>query len=385
MADFVSRLNEGLSLLERSHPAAARAIFTELVESDGQRAAGWIGLALACEQTGESDLGSRAIERALAIEPTNLWALLLKGDQTARTGNSPAAAAFYLNAIKLSPPAEHLPPPLRAALERARGYVMEQSKRVNGALELAFSGQPGLPERFHQSLEVLTGKREIYHSSPRYFHYSGLPSIEFHDRRAFPWLEKLESNTQAIKAELMKVMEHKGAFRPYIESSASAPRKSQDGLLDNENWSASYLIRNGIVQSEIEALCPITLASVRDAPLCDLPARSPSVLFSLLRPGAHIPPHCGLVNTRLIVHLPLIVPEGCQFRVGSSVREWREGEAWVFDDSIEHEAWNRSGQTRVILLFEIWRPELSETERAALQKLFATLDQQRGTPGDWEI
>jgi aspartyl/asparaginyl beta-hydroxylase (cupin superfamily) len=109
------------------------------------------------------------------------------------------------------------------------------------------------------------------------------------------------------------------------------------------------------------------------------------VLFSLLRPGAHIPPHCGLVNTRLICHLPLIVPTGCRFRVGNEVREWRKGVTWAFDDTIEHEAWNDSKETRVILLFEIWRPELTAQEREWVTQLFVGIDRYNGAPPAWEI
>ena len=92
--------------------------------------------------------------------------------------------------------------------------------------------------------------------------------------------------------------------------------------------------------------------------------RTPSALFSKLAPGADIAPHHGVINTRLICHLPLIVPQDCgSLRVGNYAREWREGEALIFDDSIEHEAWNDSPLPRVVLLFDLWRPELDEEER----------------------
>ena len=97
-------------------------------------------------------------------------------------------------------------------------------------------------------------------------------------------------------------------------------------------------------------------------------------LFSLLKPGTHIKPHHGLLNTRLIVHLPLIAPPGCALRVGSQTREWEVGKAFIFDDSIEHEAWNRGQSTRVVLLFEMWRPEISLDEPvAALTALFGSI------------
>ena len=80
-----------------------------------------------------------------------------------------------------------------------------------------------------------------------------------------------------------------------------------------------------------------------------------------------------MLNTRLIVHLPLIVPEKCRLRVGNSVRDVVEGKLMVFDDSIEHEAFNDSDEMRVILLFEIWRPELSDGERHGLTTLFESI------------
>jgi aspartyl/asparaginyl beta-hydroxylase (cupin superfamily) len=76
-------------------------------------------------------------------------------------------------------------------------------------------------------------------------------------------------------------------------------------------------------------------------------------------------------NSRLICHLPLIVPPKCAFRVGNEVREWREGELLIFDDTIEHEAWNDSERDRVVLIFDIWRPELSERERQEVAALFS--------------
>ena len=133
------------------------------------------------------------------------------------------------------------------------------------------------------------------------------------------------------------------------------------------------------------ARCPRTMAALEEVPLAHIPGRSPSVLFSLLRPGARIPPHHGYVNTRLIVHLPLVVPRGCGFRVGNEARQWVEGKVWLFDDTIEHEAWNDSDQTRLILLFEVWRPELALRDQEHISALFQTIDRLRGGVGEWSI
>jgi aspartyl/asparaginyl beta-hydroxylase (cupin superfamily) len=97
-----------------------------------------------------------------------------------------------------------------------------------------------------------------------------------------------------------------------------------------------------------------------------------------LRPGARIPPHHGVLNSRLICHLPLIVPDRCGFRVGNETRAWEEGKLLVFDDSMEHEAWNDSDRDRVVLIFDVWRPELGEADRRAITTMFEAIDDYPG-------
>ena len=156
-------------------------------------------------------------------------------------------------------------------------------------------------------------------------------------------------------------------------------------MTGNPDWSAFYLWKDGDLVPENAARCPRTLDALAEVPLCRVKHRSPSILFSLLRPGAHIPPHSGLVNSRLICHLPLIVPPECGFRVGNDVRVPVEGKAWVFDDTMEHEAWNRSDGTRVILLFDVWRPELTEGERTLVAGMFEAIDAYSGQKPAWGV
>jgi aspartyl/asparaginyl beta-hydroxylase (cupin superfamily) len=121
-------------------------------------------------------------------------------------------------------------------------------------------------------------------------------------------------------------------------------------------------------------LCPQTAALLGELPLADQPGYAPTAMFSALEAHTRIPPHTGSTNVRLLCHLPLILPGPARFRVGAETREWQMGQAWVFDDTIEHEAWNGSERTRVILLFEIWRPELSAAERALVSAMFEAID-----------
>jgi aspartate beta-hydroxylase len=100
---------------------------------------------------------------------------------------------------------------------------------------------------------------------------------------------------------------------------------------------------------------------------------APEVMFSVLTAGSHILPHRGVTNTRVVCHLPLVVPEDCALVVGGERRAWREGEAVAFDDTYEHEAWNRGARTRVVLIVDVWNPHLTPAERDAVAALVAAM------------
>jgi aspartyl/asparaginyl beta-hydroxylase (cupin superfamily) len=219
-------------------------------------------------------------------------------------------------------------------------------------------------ERYEHCLDVLLGKRRIYVHEPTFLHFPHLPAIEFYARE-FAWLDALEAATDDIRSELLAVLadEHAGLV-PYVDNPEGVPSLEQWRELNNSlKWSAYYLFRDGVRVTEHCARCPKTAQALQGMPLLDVPGRAPTAFFSLLKPHTHIPPHTGVSNTRLVVHLPLIIPEGCALRVGSETRAWKPGRAWVFDDTIEHEAWNKSDQLRGVLIFDIWNPHLSTAER----------------------
>jgi hypothetical protein len=325
-----------------------------------------------------------AVDRALAQDPRDLRALIMKGDLLQRAGDAKAALAHYQGALRVAAGLQQLPADLAREVARARDVCRQAAERYEHALR-ARLGSVDPAGRFAQSLEILFGRRRIYHQEPRQYYFPGLPQIQFYPREDFPWLDTVEAATDDIRAELLQVLDEEGAFAPYVQGGPGRPRIYGAGMLDNPAWSAFYLWKDGALVTRNAGRCPRTMAMLEAVPLNRLPSRSPSVLFSLLRPHTRIPPHNGLVNTRLICHLPLVVPPGCGFRVGNETRQWQEGRAWVFDDSIDHEAWNESDQTRVILLFEIWRPELTAQERACVQSMFAAIDAEGGPKPAWEI
>jgi aspartate beta-hydroxylase len=379
---------EAIEALRCGDSARARASFEGAVAAGAADAALFVGLAYACRGMGDAAAAGAAADRALALEPRNLRALILKADHLAGAGDARGASSFYMAVVRGAPPAEQLPPDLRAEVERASSACERYATQFEMQLreEIARRGIPGASEgRFAESLDILVGRTRRFVQEPRYYYFPGLASIAFHERERFAFLDALEAATPQIRDELLAVMAQGEAFRPYVESDPGRPRREQAGLVDNPDWSAFYLWKDGELVSGNAARCPRTLKALESVPLCRAPNRSPSVLFSQLRPGAHIPAHTGMVNTRLICHLPIIVPRGCSFRVGNETREWVEGKAWVFDDTIEHEAWNRSAETRVILLFEIWRPELTEDERGLVSAMFEAIDASTGRKPDWEI
>lgn len=379
----------GADALRRGEPAAARHAFERVLAAGVADAQVWLGLALACMGLEQYAAARDAVDKALEIEPANVRALLLKADDLAHEGDERAASSFYLAAVKAAPPEDRLPPDMRAELERAQRMGRHYAARFEATLRQSVLAhgveQRPSAARFMRSVDILFGRRKVYYQQPHYYYFPELPQIQFYPRDAFPWLDRVEAATAAIRDEFFKVFEDPSRFSPYVEGDPRRPHNDQQGMLNNPDWSAFYLWREGQVVAENAARCPATMEALSRAPLTSVTKHSPSVLFSVLRPGCHIPPHTGMLNTRLICHLPLVVPPGCGLRVGNESRTPVEGKAWVFDDTMEHEAWNSSDRVRAILLFDIWRPELSEEERSLVTAMFEAIDAHGGERVAWQI
>lgn len=319
-----------------------------------------------------------AADRALAADPRDLRALIAKGDALGGLGDSRAAASFYSSALRAAGDGKGLAPAVMADLRRAQAAVQAQAQRFEAHLAASLAGAgfdaAVSSERFALSLDLMAGRKRLYQQEPRFYLFPGLPQVQFQPRETLPWLASVEAAAGDIRAELDALLAEPDLFRPYVEPRADRPNRDGMGLASNADWSALFLWKDGEEQPEIARRCPRTMAALAGVPLCRVPGRTPSILFSKLKAGARIPPHHGLINTRLICHLPLIAPPGSRFRVGNDAREWREGQAWAFDDTIEHEAANDSGEDRTILIFDVWKPEMSEEERGLVSALFQAVD-----------
>lgn len=310
--------------------------------------------------------------------------LLSRGDDFAGRGDVKAAVSFYQFALKGAREAGSVDSALMADLRRAQSFVAEQARLFEKALDHAVSGAAtdgGVEAlRLAHSLEMLKGRRQVYQQQPAVFYYPYLAQRQFFEREEFDWVADLEAATPAIREELLALVSEGADFRPYVENDPNRPHKDFHGLNENPEWTALYLWRHGEIVENNARRCPKTMAALEKVPLSRIGSRTPAVLFSRLEPGAHIPPHSGMLNCRLICHLPLIVPKGCWLRVGNEVREWEEGKLLIFDDSMEHEAKNPTGELRIILLFDIWKPELAEQERAGISAIFDAIDRFQGIP-----
>ncbi len=320
-------------------------------------------------EAGETELEWGWLIGALEIDPYFLPALLGKAEFLERQGRARVAAAAFRDVLKVAPDEAAWPAPLRRRLSHARGVVEQDTRELAEFLGHRVATTQATIDRassarWDEAVSILAGRTRPYHSHCNQLHVPRLPAITFYDDALFPWMRELESRTCAIKTELQEMLASKGEdFVPYIQYRPGDPVNQWDKLNHSRNWSGFHLYANGEPVAEHLAQCPRTAEALALVDAVDIAGLCPNAMFSALAPGAHIPPHTGETNARLVAHLPLVVPERCSYRVGYDWRQWQEGKCWVFDDTIEHEARNDSDQLRVILMFDVWNPLLSQAER----------------------
>lgn len=380
-------LNErGVQLMQRGEAAGARELFQRATAADPGHPALWSNLAGSLHSLGLAQEEMAAIERALAIEPRHPAALLQKASLIEQQGDPREAARVFRAALLTVGPEITPPPALRAALEHAREAVRNDDAALARMIDERLApvrAQHGsrVSRRAEECIELLTARRSRYLPQPTFMYFPRIPALEFFDNAQFPWLGSIEAATDAIRAELASVLaSDQAGLTPYVAYPDGVPLDQWRELNRSRRWSAYFLWNQGTAQPQHLGRCPRTAQAVQAAPQCGIAQHGPNVFFSILEPHTRIPPHTGVTNARLTVHLPLIVPPGCRFRVGGETREWIPGRAWVFDDTIEHEAWNDSDTERAILIFDIWNPHLTEAERDLVRAATEAIGSYYGGP-----
>lgn len=368
--------NQGVSALQRGDARAARPCFEAITASGQANVQMWLFLAQCCDMLDDRPAARAALADVIRQDANNPYALVMMGEILTRDGDDRAAVGWYGQALDAANLYPQLPPDLVQRLQRAEAEVGAIQGRFAAAMSRALGAagvdEAAAGERFGETLAILTGRTRPFLQEPTNFYFPGLPQRAFYDPAEFAWVPALEAAQPAIRAEAQAVLADRAGVAPYVEAPPDRPAKAHS-LMNDPRWSAFHLFRGGTPLEANAGRCPATMAALASLPLPHIAGRSPMALFSILAPHTHIKPHNGMLNTRLICHLPLIVPPDCRLRVGNHTQHVQAGKMLIFDDSIEHEAWNDSNDVRVVLIFEIWRPELTAAERAGLTALFESV------------
>lgn len=366
-----SLLRSGMGALQQGKPAAALRAFVAAEAQDPAVPEAYLNQALACRALGDFAQGLAALDRLLVKQPRHVVALLSKASLLEQATGEPAAARVYRQALGLIGEGD-VPAPLQPLVAQARRVAERDTARLEAFLRDSVAplrdGRAGPDmDRFDESLAVFAGAARPPVQKPMLLHYTRLAPIPFYDRALFPWLPELEAATDMIVEELRGALaEADEDFVPYIQFPANVAVNQWGELNHSRRWSSFFLWKDGTRHDAACRQCPRTAALIDRLPLMHQAGFAPTAVFSALQPHTRIPPHTGSSNARLLCHLPLILPGPARFRVGPVTREWKMGEAWVFDDSIDHEAWNDADEMRVILILDLWNPFLTEAERALI-------------------
>ena len=378
----------GADALARTDAPTAAMHFEIACKREPRERSHWINLATAHRIQGDGERERIALEAALGIDQTDLLALIRLAELHERLREARPAAERWTAVLALSKNISDPSPEFAEILTHAKQFVSDQQRKLCDAIDGALDDELARAStrdrrRMQRAADTWLGRRPVYANSCEGLHYPFLPADEFFDAEHFPWLSELEAATPNIVAELEAILadadtDSAAALTPYISLPPGVPASKWSGLDKSLDWGAFHLWKEGIRFDEACARAPRTAAVVESLPIARIKGRAPNVFFSILKAGSHIPAHTGVTNVRSVVHLPLIVPEGCEFRVGGETREWVKGRAFAFDDTIEHEAWNRSEHDRAVLIIDVWNPYLSDHERAMICRLYEAADGERG-------
>ena len=418
--DIARELRVAHEALEQRRGEDATAAFARVLALDADNVAALHFLALQAVNAGRFDEALPMLEHAVAVDPENLMLLKNLGVAYADAQRLGPAEQALTRAITLDPAFFIARLHLGGVLEEL-GRERESLIQYFGAVTQAQTHGRWLSEAstapamrqlvLHAMNRIDAGRRRLFtellaplvaahgeaalartmacleayltevtpqtadpRQQPRFLYFPGLPATTYFERALFPWYAQLESNFAVIREELQAVLADAHGIEPFLVF--EAPEQASSYLAGDgaaPSWDAFFFYRHGERNDDNCARCPRTAALIDALPLVRIREHAPEICFSFLTPGTHILPHRGVTNTRLVTHLPLIVPDDCAIVVGGEKRVWREGECFSFDDTFEHEAWNRGTSTRIVMLIDCWNPHLTPIEREAVALLVAAI------------
>lgn len=367
--------------LGRGDPAVAVAHCEQAVNVNQDDVELHRGLAVALSELMKSERAEIDLDAILSVQPYAYSSGLYRAHLQERRGDQRTAMIGYLRAIRTA---------------QARGFWLDQDTTqpwlldfVIHAMAVANTGrlqlfhewlvpmqeQYGRDEmkRVAECLAMYLGQIPTIYADPRqkpgFLYFPGLPVAPIFDRKDLLFADWYEAQANAIREEILAIMSGPADIQPFHYQLTEEQRS---GLTKGGSWDAYFLYKDGERFDVHHDACPVTSTVLAKLPLDHVRKHGPEVCFSLMRSGTHILPHRGVTNIRSVLHLGLTIPENCALNiVNVGTVKWQEGACFAFDDTYEHEAWNRSDSTRIILLGDIWNPYLTEAERAALAGLIS--------------
>jgi aspartate beta-hydroxylase len=418
MPGAMSTVAEARELLQAGRLSEAERACERILKASPSNTQALSLLAVATLRSGQPSRASALLERALQLAPQDGMIHQHLGLTRAALGDVPGAIEAYRAAVRLQPDLHVARLQLANALEQtgdARGALLHFSRALGemqsrGYWTNASTTPPALQAIVaYASRVVRTGRRALFSEAltdtatrygadsvarvrrclsvylreeepvypdprqlPTFLYFPDLPASPYLSRELFPWIEALEAQTDVIRNELLALLQsEEGSERVF--TTTALEQQNLRGLSGPPSWNGYYFYRHGVRREDNCSKCPVTASALEALPLARVREHAPEVLFSVFTPGTHLLPHRGVTNTRVVGHLPLMVPEDCALSVGGEIHAWQEGRVVVFDDTYEHEAWNRSSRTRVVLIFDLWNPHLTEAERAATAALIEAI------------
>jgi aspartate beta-hydroxylase len=375
--------------LRRGDLPRARQILVEAVHLYPDALDLHVALANVLLAQDEAKPAAQLLQAALARDPSLHHASLLLGFALDRNGDGMSALLSWYGAVRgarregLWFGEESTPPSLLQAVRHAIEQLRTRRR------ELLFASFEDVRKEFGSASvarvdRALSGHLREWDATPsnprqrpRFFFFPDLPHQPYHDPFLQPWAQRLKSAFPLVREEALKVWREDGQFDDYIKV---PPQGRIDDYLGGAGkaraWEAFFFYRRGKRFDDHHARCPATSALLESIDLCRIADQAPEICFSVLEPGTTILPHHGVTNVRLVMHLPLVVPDQCALNLlDAGEHHWREGEPVLFDDTFEHEAWNRSDSVRIVLLMDCWNPYLTPVERRAVAQLIEIISE----------
>ena len=348
-----------------------------------------LGVELAVTQLcgSRSEEGIATLNATLKRTPEHSPAWLLLGDARDAAGDSYGALKAWYQAVTRAQRAGQwldergTPPALLDSVVNAIEKVrLGRRELLFGALDQLRNEYGG---RALQRVDrALTGYLREWDATPldprqrpRFLYFPDLPSQPFLDPFLQAWAGQLQDAFEMIRSEALQVIAEDQSLPHFVDLKAGDRMQNYvTGQGPDPAWEAFFFYRHGRRYDANHRRCPQTSAVLESIELCRIADHAPEICFSVMRPGTHILPHYGVTNTRLVMHLPLVVPPNCALNlVDAGEHVWQEGKLVMFDDTFRHEAWNRSDSTRVVLLMDCWNPLLTHVEKKAIERLIGMI------------